>query len=77
MWVLHTAKLTNRDKINRSFSYGKREYPGIKGSIKVFRQPGFFFWLGIKFSSSNVNFLTILSNLGMHYYPLCLLHLHH
>ncbi len=44
MWVLHTAKLTKRDNIKRSFSYGKREYPGIKGSIKVFRQPGFFFW---------------------------------
>ena len=44
MWKLHTAKLTKEESITRDFSYGKRVYPGIKGSIKVLRQPGFFYW---------------------------------
>ena len=52
MWELHMSKLTNNDFIKRDFSYGQRVYPGIKGSIKVFRQPGFFFWYEFYCSSN-------------------------
>ena len=44
MWKTHHVLLMNEDSVCRDFSYGRREYPGIKSSIKVFRQPGFFFW---------------------------------
>ena len=44
MWKTHDVLLTKKGKIFRDFSYGARDYPDIKCSIKVFRQPGFFYW---------------------------------
>ena len=47
MWKMHHFLLTTKYLIIREYSFGVREYPSIKVSAKVFRQPGFFYWNAI------------------------------
>ena len=44
MWKLYPALLMSNDSIVKDWSYGRRYYPAVKGSLKVFRQPYFYFW---------------------------------
>jgi hypothetical protein len=44
MWKPHPTLLMQNHSILKDYSYGRRKYQAIKGTLKVFRQPGFFFW---------------------------------
>lgn len=44
MWVLHDLIRTNKEIIEREYSFGKYEHPAIKIQCQAFRQAGYFYW---------------------------------
>jgi hypothetical protein len=44
MWHVHDIIKTNKEKLTREYSFGTREYPCIRITCQVFRQPGYFNW---------------------------------
>ena len=44
MWYLHEMVQTNKELINREYSFGSRQYPCVRITCQVFREPGYFNW---------------------------------
>lgn len=43
-WQLGNVVRTTRDRIEREFSFGKREYSAVKHTCQAYRLPGYFYW---------------------------------
>jgi hypothetical protein len=44
MWYVHDIIKSNKEQLTREYSFGPREYPCIRITCQVFRQPGYFNW---------------------------------
>lgn len=43
-WQLGNVVRTSRDRIEREFSFGKREYSAVRHTCQAYRLPGYFYW---------------------------------